>query len=115
MTYFLDLRSLLGTADLLVKAFDSACQSVGHLSELIHNNCKAIDAVVCDTVEFEGQAVAEEALLTDVSAINGIMDKFTTQEVDSALFVEYREPSSSALYRLVCKSLFSFFIFILSY
>ncbi|KAK0216724.1 hypothetical protein EDD85DRAFT_942734 [Armillaria nabsnona] len=77
------LHQLLGNTDLLVKAFDSTCETAGQLSELLRENCESIDAIIRDTVEFKGHAIAEEALLTNMSAINGIMDKFTTQEVDN--------------------------------
>ncbi|KAK0222780.1 hypothetical protein EDD85DRAFT_960039 [Armillaria nabsnona] len=95
------LCQLLGNADLLVKVFDSACETAGRLSELLCENCESIDAMVHDTVEFKGCAIAEEALLTDVSTINGLMDKFTTQEVDSASVAECSEPSNQSLWRLV--------------
>ncbi|KAK0215923.1 hypothetical protein EDD85DRAFT_798550 [Armillaria nabsnona] len=95
------LCQLLDNADLLVKVFDSTCETAGQLSELLHENCEAIDAVVHDTVEFKGHAVAEESLITDVSAINRIMGKFATQEVDSVLLMENSETPNSSLWRLI--------------
>ncbi|KAK0432079.1 hypothetical protein EV421DRAFT_1742598 [Armillaria borealis] len=94
------LRQLLDTADLLVKVFDSACKTAGQLSELVRENYKAIDAVVHDTVEYEGCAIAEESLVTDVSTINGILGIFDTCEVDPSTISEYREPIESPLYSL---------------
>ncbi|PBK71027.1 hypothetical protein ARMSODRAFT_974233 [Armillaria solidipes] len=74
------LHQLLDNADLLVKAFDSACETVGWLSKLVCKNYEAIDAVVHDTVEYKGCAIAKESLITDVSAINRILDIFDTYE-----------------------------------
>ncbi|KAK0454012.1 uncharacterized protein EV420DRAFT_1481733 [Desarmillaria tabescens] len=77
-----NLHRLLGTAEYLVKAFDSACETAGHLSKLLCDTCKDIDAVIRDTVEYEGRVMAKESLVTDVSAINGLLDGFSAQEVE---------------------------------
>ncbi|KAK0438682.1 uncharacterized protein EV420DRAFT_1651334 [Desarmillaria tabescens] len=84
----------------LVKAFDSACETAGRLSELLCNTCKDIDAVIRDTVEYEGHVVAEESLVTDVSAVNGLLDGFSAQEVEVSTTPENEDQTGPSLFSL---------------
>ncbi|KAK0459390.1 uncharacterized protein EV420DRAFT_1479369 [Desarmillaria tabescens] len=95
-----NLRRLLGTAEYLVKAFDSACETAGRLSELLCDTCKDIDAVIRDTVEYEGRVVAEESLVTDVSAVNRLLDGFSAQEVEVLMTPENEDRTGPSLFLL---------------
>ncbi|KAK0441732.1 uncharacterized protein EV420DRAFT_1649967 [Desarmillaria tabescens] len=81
-----------------IKAFDSACETAGHLSELLCDTCKDIDAVIRDTVEYEGRVVAEESLVTDVSAVNGLLDGFSAQEVEVSMTPENEDQTGPSLF-----------------
>ncbi|KAK0443145.1 uncharacterized protein EV420DRAFT_1649425 [Desarmillaria tabescens] len=95
-----NLHRLLRMAEYLVKAFDSACETAGHLSKLLCDTCKDIDTVIQDTVEYEGRVVAKESLVTDVSAVNGLLDGFSAQEVEVSTNPEDEDQTGPSLFSL---------------